>query len=38
MVVRRRGEGTNGVCVGAAVANADDRLGRKRRVKWIRAG
>lgn len=25
-------------CFWAAVANADDRLGRRRRVKWIRAG
>ena len=31
-------EGGRNGCFCGAVANRDDRLGRKRRVKWIRAG
>ena len=37
MVRKRRGEESGKGCYGA-VANADDRLGRRRRAKWIRAG
>ena len=37
MVGRRGEESVKGRC-GAVANNTDDRLGRRRRVKWIRAG